>query len=131
MRNIFALVLLLSGCATTAVSKVVIDDTTGAFSVNDYLKTAYDTLLEAETDTGGHRIRAQLETRAALELLVNSSVAPRSVPFEGPPTLAVAYALLVRSERDLRREDAAPALDATRRALAELRAALGLPAPLE
>lgn len=128
MRISFALFLLLAGCATTS-SRVVINDKAGAFSVNDYLKTAYDTLLEAETDTGGHRIRAQLETRAALDLLANTSVPPRSVPFEGPPTLAVALALLERSEHDLRREDAAPALDATRRAVKELKAALHFPSP--
>ena len=129
MRNaILAFVLALTGCAT-ASSRVVIKDQSSAFSVNDYLKTAYDTLLEAETDTAGHRIRAQLETRAALDLLANTSVAPRSVPFEGPPTLAVALALLERSEADLAHENAAPALDATRRAVKELRAALNFPSP--
>jgi hypothetical protein len=128
MRILFALFLLLTGCVTS-VSKVVINDKASAFSVSDYLKTAYDTLLEAETDTGGHRIRAQLETRAALDLLANTSVTPRSVPFEGPPSLAVALVLLEKSEHDLKHEDAAPALDATRRALKELRAALNLPSP--
>lgn len=128
MRIIFlTLFLFFTGCAAT--SRVVINDEAGAFSVNDYLKTAYDTLLEAETDTGGHRIRAQLETRAALDLVANTSVPPRSVPFEGPPTLAAALALLERTEHDLVQDKAAPALDATRRAMKELRAALNFPSP--
>ena len=108
MRNTLALLLLLSGCSTT---QVVIRHEAGAFSVRDYLKTAYETLAEAETDTGGHRIRAQLET-----------LAPRMVPFEGPPTLAVALALLEHSEPELQSNGAA--LDHTRRALQELRKAL-------
>lgn len=123
MRNTLALLLLLTGCSTT---QVVIRHEAGAFSVRDYLKTAHDTLAEAETDTGGHRIRAQLETRAALDLVDDqSSLAPRPVPFEGPPTLAVALALLEHSEHDLQSNGAA--LDHTRRALKELRKAL-LPA---
>src|SRR4051812_10421070 len=110
MRNTLALLLLLSGCSTT---QVVIRHDAGAFTVRDYLKTAYETLAEAETDAGGHRIRAQLETRAALDLVVGTSSLPmRAVPFEGPPTLAVALALLEHSEADL--EQNGEALDHTR-----------------
>lgn len=120
MRNcLFTLLLLLSGCSTT---RVVIRHDAGAFSVRDYLSTAYETLTQAETDTAGHRIRAQLETRAALQLLGESSVPPRLVPFEGPPTLAVALALLEHSEPNLPLEGGAH--QHTARALAELRAAL-------
>jgi hypothetical protein len=116
MRNTLALLFLLSGCSTT---QVVIRHEAVAFSVRDYLKTAYETLAEAETDTGGHRIRAQLATRAALDLLADdTSLAPRLVPFEGPPTLAVALALLEHSEPELQSNGAA--LDHTRRALLDI-----------
>jgi hypothetical protein len=89
--------LVLWGCATTAVER----HAPGTFSVRDYLKTAYDTLLVAETDTEGHRVRAQLETRAALEALDDAqSLPPRRVPYSGPPTLAVALELLERCEQE-------------------------------
>jgi hypothetical protein len=122
MRLLFALLLFLTGCSST---QVVIRHEAGSFSVRDYLKTAYETLAEAETDTGGHRIRAQLETRAALNVLdeADRTVPVRLVPFEGPPTLAVALALLEHSEPELLTENGA-ALDHTRCALKELRAAL-------
>jgi len=58
----FTLLLLLAvaGCAPRSI----IRHDAGAFAVRDYLKTAYETLASAETDGDGHRIRAQLETRA-------------------------------------------------------------------
>ncbi|MDP1827026.1 MAG: hypothetical protein Q8L48_27380 [Archangium sp.] len=119
MRPLLALLLFLSGCTST---RVLVRHDAGAFSVRDYLKTAYQTLTEAETDVGGHRIRAQRETRAALDLLGQSPVAPRPVPFEGPPTLAVALELLEYSEREVRLNQ--PAHLHTTRAVAELREAL-------
>lgn len=119
MRPLIALLLVLSGCTST---RALVRHEAGTFSVRDYLKTAYQTLGEAETDAGGHRIRAQLETRAALDLMGDFSVAPRAVPFEGPPTLAVALELLEHSERGVRQNQAAHVH--TTRAVAELREAL-------
>lgn len=119
MRPLLALLLVLSGCTST---RVLVRHEAGTFSVRDYLKTAYETLGEAETDSGGHRIRAQLETRAALDLMGDFSVPPRPVPFEGPPTLAVALELLEHSERRVRQNP--PAHQHTQRAVAELREAL-------
>ena len=113
-----ALILFCSGCAS---NQVVIRHEAGAFSVRDYLKPAYETLGEAETDTGGHRIRAQLETRAALEGLGESSLPTRAVPFEGPPSMAVARALLEHSVASLPPEGG-PRVH-TQRALNELRQA--------
>ncbi|MFT3706285.1 MAG: hypothetical protein QM817_01335 [Archangium sp.] len=110
----------LSGCATTAVQHHEV----GTFSVRDYLKTAYDTLLVAETDTEGHRVRAQLETRAALDALEDLSTSPRRVPYSGPPTLAVALELLERSEQETTQNVLAQTH--ARRAAAELRQALSL-----
>lgn len=118
----FAMILLafsLLGCATPAAVR----STPGTFSVRDYLKTAYDTLLVAETDTNGHRIRAQLETRAALQALDDATPA-RRVPFEGPPTLAVALELLERSQQESTQNVLAQTH--TTRAAAELRQALGV-----
>ncbi len=116
---LLALLLALGGCSST---RVVIRHDAGAFSVRDYLSTAYETLTQAETDTAGHRIRAQLETRAALELLGDSGFPARLVPFEGPPTLAVALALLEHSAPKLPQDGGAHQHAA--RALTELRAAL-------
>lgn len=121
MRTI-ALLFLLCGCSTTSV---IIRHDAGAFSGRDYLKTAYETLTEAETDTGGHRIRAQVETRAALEQLGDTRLPARLVPFEGPPTLAVALELLEHSQPDLQQNSVA--LAHAQRALDELRAALSFP----
>lgn len=109
--------LLFAGCATTSVER----HAPGTFSVRDYLKTAYDTLLVADTDTDGHRIRAQLETRAALEAL-QDDLPVRRVPFSGPPSMAVALELLERSEQETTQNVLAQTH--TRRAAAELRQAL-------
>lgn len=114
------LVVALGGCTA---GKYVRSEQ-GTFSVRDYLSTAYDTLLASETDSDGHRIRAQLETRAALAALDERSP-PRRVPFEEPPTLAVALELLERSQH----ESTLNVLAQTHalRAAAELKQALGLP----
>lgn len=118
MRSLLCLIaLMFAGCATTSVER----HAPGTFSVRDYLKTAYDTLLVAETDTDGHRIRAQLETKAALEAL-DDELPLRRVPFSGPPTLAVALELLERSEQETTQNVLAQTH--TRRAAAELRQAL-------
>lgn len=109
--------LMLAGCAT----RPVLRDEAG-FTARDYLKTAYDTLLVADPDTAGHRIRAELETRAALEALGGPSSGANSVPFEGPPTLRVAQALL--EESTTRLSNAPAAQSHARVALAELREAL-------
>ncbi len=111
--------VFLSGCTSNAV---VIRSEAGAFSARDYLQTAYETLVVAETDTSGHRIRAQLETRAALEALGERGGGERKVPFEGPPTLSVALALLEHTEPEMTQN--VLALTHARRALAELREAL-------
>jgi hypothetical protein len=118
MRPLFLSFFVLCGCATAAVQH----HQPGTFSVHDYLKTAYDTLLVAETDTDGHRVRAQLETRAALDALDDRSVSPRRVPYEGPPSLAVALELLERSEQETTQNVLAQTH--ARRAAAELRQAL-------
>jgi hypothetical protein len=110
--------LLLWACATGPGLRADASD----FTARDGLKTAYQALQEAETDTGGHRIRAQLETRAALEALGPLRLPAREVPFTGPPTLAVALALLERSARQLSHNPRAQ--EHTLRALAELREAL-------
>jgi hypothetical protein len=94
----------------------------GAFDVRDYLDTAYETLVAAETDVAGHRIRAQLETRAALAALGALGAATRTVPYAGPPTMAVALELLEHTEPQLAQHPAAQLH--TLRALAELREAL-------
>jgi len=123
MSRLLALLLavssvpLVTGCATAQLAQTE----KGAFTVKDYLKTAYDTLLVADPDTEGHRIRAQLETRAALASF-DDSVPFKPVPYAGPPSLAVALELLERSTL----EDGATvvAQTHTQRALAELRQAL-------
>lgn len=112
------LVLTLSACAS---GRDLVRFGEGAFAARDYLHTAWETLTQAETDTEGHRIRAQLETRAALEALGGPATA-RRVPYQGPPTLAVAMALLERSAPQVPQDS--PAQAHTRRALAELREAL-------
>ncbi|MBL8916208.1 MAG: hypothetical protein JNM17_36245 [Archangium sp.] len=117
LKNFLLATLMFTGCATTSVER----HEPGLFSVRDYLKTAYDTLLVAETDTDGHRIRAQLETKAALEAL-DDAVPVRRVPFSGPPTMAVALELLERSEQETTQNVLAQTH--TRRAAAELRQAL-------
>lgn len=87
------------GCAS---SRVIREDKE-PFSARDYLKTAYETLLESETDTDGRRVRALLATRAALAVLgTDRCVRERKVTFDGPPTLAVALGLLRHSEQELR-----------------------------
>ena len=70
-----------------------------------------------------HRIRAQRETRAALEALTDYSSGARSVPFVGPPSLSVALELLEHSDAELTHSSPS-ALEHTRRAEAELRAVL-------
>lgn len=118
---IIAAVLSLTGCA--APTKQAVRSDVGSFAARDYLKTAYETLVAAETDTGGHRIRAQLETRAAIASLGEELAGPaRLVPFEGPPTMRVALELLERSETQLPLN--APARKHALVAVAELRAAL-------
>ncbi len=120
MRHfLFVAMLVLSGCSST---RAVVRHERGAFAVRDYLKTAYETLAIAETDTGGHRIRAQLETRAAIEALGDLGGPTKRVPYEGPPTLAVALELLERSEPDMTQNVLAHTH--AQRALAELREAL-------
>ena len=119
MRLTLLSMLFLCGCTSTSA---ILRDEAGAFSVRDYLKTAFETLTAAETDTGGHRIRAQLETRAALDALDEGGVPERAVPFEGPPTLAVALALLEHSAPELAENTVAQVH--AQNALAELREAL-------
>ena len=123
MPSLLCLVVLIgSSCATPSVER----HAPGTFSVRDYLKTAYDTLLVAETDTGGHRVRAQLETRAALAALDGDPNPPRRVPYAGPPSLAVALELLERCEHESTTNVIAQTH--TQRAVAELRqAVLGRP----
>jgi hypothetical protein len=113
------LVLFLCGCTST---RAVVRHEAGAFSVRDYLETAWGALAQAETDTGGHRIRAQVETRAALDVLGELNLPVRKVPFTGPPTLAVALELLEYSEPELTSNQGAHLH--TQRALEELREAL-------
>lgn len=113
------LLLLLVGCSS---SRAVVRHEAGAFSVRDYLQTAFETLGEAETDSGGHRVRAQLETRAALEGLGESGLRARKVPYEGPPTLAVALELLEHSAPEMPQDG--PAHLHAQRALGELRQAV-------
>jgi len=116
----FTLLLLLAvaGCAPRSI----IRHDAGAFAVRDYLKTAYETLASAETDGDGHRIRAQLETRAAIEALGGLDGPLRWVPYEGPATLAVALELLERTEPQMTQNVLAQTH--VTRALVELRAAL-------
>jgi hypothetical protein len=112
--------ILGPGCA----SRGALRGDGSAFTARDYLRTAWNTLIEAETDTAGHRVRAQRETRAALEALNELTSTARVVPFEGPPTLAVALELLQHSEAEIGRRGSPAALEHTRRAEDELKAAL-------
>lgn len=116
--NRWLLLVMLSSCAASRV--VTVAD--GAYSQRDYLKTAYETLQNADTDTEGHRIRAQLATRAALQALDDGDLG-RNVPFEGPPSMAVARELLQRVAPSP--TDGSAVAESTRRALTELNAALG------
>ncbi len=123
MKPILAVLILACGCATTH-STGVLATTPGLFGARDYLKTAWETLGKAETDTEGHRIRAERETRAALEELGDVSMPARRVPFSGAPSLAVALELLEHSEIEMSRMCSNDALVHTRRAASELRAAI-------
>jgi hypothetical protein len=120
MKRILLVALLGCGCAST--NAVVARG--GDWTARDYVKTALQTLTLADTDTGGHRMKAELETRAALDILDARGHA-RAVPYEGPPTLAAALELLQQGELSLMRTPS-PALDHTRRAEAELREALAI-----
>ena len=113
--------MLATGCATTSS---IATTQPGLFGARDYLKTAWETLRKAETDTEGHRVRAERETRAALEELGDASMPARKVPFTGPPSLAVALELLEHSEVEMSRVFSNDALVHTRRAADELRAAI-------
>ncbi len=67
---------------------------------------------------------ARRQTRAALEELGAISAPTRKVPFDGPPSLAIALELLEQSEREMQRMCSNDALIHARRAAAELRQAL-------
>lgn len=110
---------LLAACSA---NRSALRDEKGSYSARDYLQTAFETLTDAETDTGGHRIRAVVETRAALERLDDGGVRARRVPYEGPPSLSVAFELLQRSEPEL--PPRSRAQEHAQRALEELRLAL-------
>lgn len=110
-----SILLVLSGCAHTTLRA---DET---FSARDYLQTALETLAAADPDVGGHRLRAQLETKAALEVLGEGAVS-RTVPYDGPPRLEVALELLERCEAARSVDEAA--LHHARQAADELRQAL-------
>jgi hypothetical protein len=118
-----ALFVALVGLAACTPSQLEVrPDAVSTFDVRDYLKTALETLVSAETDTGGHRIRAQLETRAALEALGDEARLARAVPYRGPPSMEVALELLERSEPRMTQN--VLARTHAQRAVAELRAAL-------
>ena len=121
MKQLLAVIVLVCGCATT---HSVTAAKPGLFGARDYLKTAWETLGKAETDTEGHRVRAERETRAALEELGDVSMPARKVPFTGSPSLAIALELLEHSEIEMSRMSSAGALVHTRRAADELRAAI-------
>lgn len=121
MRTL-VLAALLGFTACTASTTSALRPEASSFAVRDYLKTAYETLASAETDTDGHRVRAQLETRAALDALGELSSPARVVPYDGPPTMSVALELLEQSApKVLHNRDAH---EHTLKAVAELRAAL-------
>lgn len=114
MRFAVLLFALISFAACTP-SRATVRVGDGAYSASDYLRTAYQALNEAETDVDGHRVRAQLQAKAALRALPDGGFRARLVPYEGPATLAVALELLERStlhlaERDAAREHAQLAL---------------------
>lgn len=121
MRHTFLLAVVVSFVSCSS-SRLAVKPEASAFDARDYLKTAYETLVSAETDTGGHRIRAQLETRAALEALGEETRHARQVPYDGPPSMEVALELLQASEPQMTQN--VLARTHTQRALAELRAAL-------
>lgn len=114
-----SMVLGLAGCSASHSS---VRHDAGAWAVRDYLKTAYQTLAVSETDTDGHRVRAQLETRAAIDALGDLGGPARVVPFEGLPSMAVALELLEHSTPRLQANPLAQAH--AQRAVAELKAAL-------
>ena len=118
MRHVVLLLVALSGCATTHLSSA----SERTYEPRDYLQTAYEALVRADTDTGGHRIRAELETRAALQALGDEARHARAVPFDGPPSMQVALELLQATEPQLTQN--VLARTHTERAVAELREAL-------
>lgn len=122
MKRFLILSCVLCGCATTNASLGSVPP--GVYGARDYLKTAWETLGRADTDTNGHRVRAERETRAALENLGEVSMPARAVPFVGPPTLAIALDLLEHGEIEMQRMCSNDALVHTRRAAEELRAAI-------
>ncbi len=120
MRALLVMVVLLvSGCAHTALKT----DAT-SFSSRDYLSTALETLSAADPDIAGYRVRAQVETKAALAQLVDGATSHRVVPSDGPPRLEVALELLERSEGALAALGEPVALEHTRRAAESVRLAL-------
>jgi hypothetical protein len=120
MRTLtFVTLFLLSACTPT---RTALRPEASGFAVRDYLKTAYETLASAETDTDGHRVRAQLETREALSALGELGLSARSVPYDGPPTMSVALELLEQSAPKVVHNP--DAHQHTLKAVAELRAAL-------
>lgn len=124
MRTLLILssMCLIAGCATPSAIRVEAH----SFTAADYLKSAVDALAKAETDSDGHRIRAQTETKAALDAINEFGNATKAVPFVGPPTFSVALELLVRSEAELEWRKSHVALAHARRAEDELRAALAV-----
>lgn len=118
MRLAVVILALLSTAACTP-SRAAVRVTDGAYSASDYLRTAYEALNEAETDVDGHRVRAQLQAKAALQALPDGGFRARRVPYEGPATLAVALELLERSTLHLAERD--PARGHAQLALGELR----------
>lgn len=112
------LLFLISACASAPLLPGP-----NRYEARDYLKTAYETLVKADPDTEGHRIRAELETQAALQALGDEQRLAREVPFQGPPTLAVALELLRAGEAGVTTN--VPVRVHTQRAMAELQAALG------
>lgn len=89
--TLLAVVVLSAACSPT---RAALRPEANAFAVRDCLKTAYEALARAETDADGHRVRAQLETREALRALDELGRLARTVPYEGPPSMAVALELL-------------------------------------
>lgn len=119
MRALPLLLLFVSACAHTALRT---EDAN--FSSRDYLATALETLTASDPDVQGLRVQAQLETKAALEQLMDGATTHRVVPYDGPPRLEVALELLERSEGALTKSGDAEALEHTRRAAQSLRLAL-------
>lgn len=120
--RLLVLVFAVLGLAGCSASHSAVRHDAGAWAVRDYLKTAYQTLAIAETDTDGHRVRAQLETRAAIDALGELGGPARVVPYDGPPSLSVALELLEHSTPRLQGNPLAQAH--AQRAVAELQAAL-------